>query len=55
MKFEFEDQRIDKVEGIDPRDVVILNKPTSISRIKFVIPNKFKNMGCKTLLFQVLT
>ena len=55
MKFEFEDQRIDKVERIDPRDLVILNKPTLISHIKFVVPNLFKDMGFKTFLFQVLT
>lgn len=54
MKFEFEDQMIDKVEKIGPRDLVILNNPTWISHIKFVIPNEFKDMGCKTLLFLVI-
>ena len=41
----FEDQMINEVEKIDERDLlVILNKPTLISHIEFVIPDEFKDV-----------
>ena len=45
IKIAFEDQRIIRVEKIDQRDLlVILNKPTLISHIEFVIPDEFKDV-----------
>ena len=41
----FEDQMINEVEKIDERDLlVILNKPTPISHIEFVILDEFKEL-----------
>ena len=51
-KFAFEDQRINEVEKIDQRDLlVILNKPCLISQIEFVIPGQLKDMKIKVILF----
>ena len=51
-KIAFEDQRISEVEKINQRDLfVILNKPSLISHIEFVIPNEFKDVKIKTYLF----
>ena len=51
-KIAFEDQRVNKIEKIDQRDLlVILNKPTLISHIEFVIPDEFKHIKIKAFLF----
>lgn len=43
------------VEKIDQKDLLMnSNKPTLISRIKFVVPDKFKDVGNKTFLFLLL-
>ena len=48
----FEDQMINEVEKIDERDLlVILNKPTPISHIEFVIPDEFKDVKIKAFQF----
>ena len=39
------------MEKIDPRDLVISNKPSLISHIEFVIPNQFKDVKVKAILF----
>ena len=44
IQITFEDQRINAVEKIDQRDLVILNKPNLISHIEFIIPNQFKDV-----------
>ena len=52
IKIAFEDQRIIRVEKIDKRDLlVILNKPTLISHIEFVIPDEFKDVKINIFLF----
>ena len=52
QKIAFEDQRISEVEKINQRDLfVILNKPSLISHIEFVIPDEFKDMKIKAFLF----
>ena len=51
IQIAFEDQRINAVEKIDQRDFVILNKPNLISHIEFVIPDQFKDVKIKTILF----
>ena len=52
-KIAFEDRRIDEVEKKkNQRDLlVMLNKPTLIAQIGFVIPNEFKDVGIKAFLF----
>ena len=51
-KIVFEDQMINEVEKIDQSDLlVILNKPTLISHIEFVIPDEFKDVKIKVFLF----
>ena len=43
------------VEKTGQKDLLVnSNKPTLISRIEFVIPDKFKDVGNKTFLFLVL-
>ena len=55
-KIEFEDQRFNKVEKIDQRDLfMISNKQISIEHIEFVILDEFMVMGSKIFLFLVLT
>ena len=52
IKIAFEDQRIIRVEKIDQMDLlVILNKPTLISHIEFVIPDEFKDVKINIFLF----
>ena len=52
IKIAFEDQRIIIVEKIDQMDLlVILNKPTLISHIEFVIPDEFKDVKINIFLF----
>ena len=47
----FQDKRINEVEKLDQRDLLmILNKPTLILHIDFVILDEFKNMKIKTFL-----
>ena len=42
----FQDKRINEVEKLDQRDLLmILNKPTLILHIDFVILDEFKNMN----------
>ena len=51
-KFAFEDQRINEVEKIDQRDLLVIsNKPCLISQIEFVIPGQLKDMKIKVILF----
>ena len=52
-KIAFEDRRIDEVEKKkNHRDLLMmLNKPTLIEQIGFVIPNEFKDVGIKVFLF----
>ena len=53
-KIAFEDRRIDEVEKKkkNQRDILMmLNKPTLIEQIGFVIPNEFKDVGIKVFLF----
>ena len=53
-KIAFEDRRIDEVEKKkkNQRDLLMmLNKPTLIEQIGFVIPNEFKDVGIKVFLF----
>ena len=48
----FENQRTNEVEKIDQRDfLMILNNPSLILYIEFVIPDKFKNVKIKAFLF----
>ena len=47
----FKDQRINAVEKIDQRDLVMSNKPSLISHIEFVIPDEFKDVKIKAILF----
>ena len=55
-KIAFEDQRINKVEKIDQRDLLVIsNKSTSIPHIGFVIPNESKDVGGNAFMFLVLT
>ena len=51
-KFAFEDQRINEVEKIDQRDLLVIsNKPCLILQIEFVIPGQLKDMKIKVILF----
>ena len=51
-KFAFEDHRINEVEKIDQRDLLVIsNKPCLISQIEFVIPGQLKDMKIKVILF----
>ena len=47
----FEDQRVNEVEKIDQRDLVISNKPSLISHVKVVIPNEFNDVKIKAFMF----
>ena len=47
IQITFKDQRINAVEKIDQRDLVISNKPSLISHIEFVIPDEFKDVKIK--------
>ena len=51
IQIAFKDQRINAEEKIDQRDLVISNKPSLISHIKFVIPDEFKDVKIKAILF----
>ena len=52
-KIAFEVQRINEVEKIDQRDLLMIpSKPTLISHIEFVTPDEFKDLGIK---FFILT
>nr|POF21674.1 hypothetical protein CFP56_26335 [Quercus suber] len=51
IQIAFKDQRINAVEKIDQRDLVISNKPSLISHIEFVIPNEYKDVKIKAILF----
>ena len=51
IQITFEDQRINAVEKIDQRDLVILNKPNLISHIEFIIPDQLKDVKIKAILF----
>ena len=43
------------IEKTGQKDLLVnSNKPTLISHIEFVIPDKFKDVGNKTFLFLVL-
>ena len=50
-KIAFEVQRINEVENIDQRDLLmILSKPTLISHIEVVTPDEFKDVGIKVFI-----
>ena len=51
IQIAFKDQRINAEEKIDQRDLVISNKPSLISHIEFVIPDEFKDVKIKPILF----
>ena len=51
IQISFKDQRINAVEKIDQRDLVMSNKPSLISHIEFVIPDEFKDVKIKVILF----
>ena len=51
IQIAFKDQRINAEEKIDQRDLVISNKPSLISHIEFVIPDEFKDVKIKAILF----
>ena len=51
IQITFKDQRINAVEKIDQRDLVISNKPSLISHIEFVIPDEFKDVKIKAIPF----
>ena len=52
IQIAFEDLRINKVEKIDQRDLLmILNKRSLILQIEFVILGEFKDVKIKTFLF----
>ena len=51
IQITFKDQRINAAEKIDQRDLVISNKPSLISHIEFVIPDEFKDVKIKPILF----
>ena len=51
IQIAFKDQRINAEEKIDQRDLVISNKPSLISHIEFVIPEEFKDVKIKPILF----
>ena len=52
-KIAFEVQRINEVEKIDQRDLLMIpSKPTLISHIEVVTPDEFKDLGIK---FFILT
>ena len=51
IQIAFKDQRINAEEKIDQTDLVISNKPSLISHIKFVIPDEFKDVKIKAILF----
>ena len=51
-KIAFEDKRINEVEKINQRDLLVIsNKPRLILHIEFVIPDKFKDVKIKVYLF----
>jgi len=48
----FEDQRTNEVEKMDQRDLLVIsNKHSLISHVKFVIPDEFKDVKIKAFLF----
>ena len=51
IQIAFKDQRINAEEKIDQRDLVISNKPSLISHNEFVIPDEFKDVKIKPILF----
>ena len=51
IQITFKDQRINAMEKIDQRDLVISNKPSLISHIEFVIPDEFKDVKIKAIPF----
>ena len=52
IQIAYEDLRINKVEKIDQRDLLmILNKRSLILQIEFVILGEFKDVKIKTFLF----
>ena len=52
IQIAFEDQRINEVERIDQRDILVIsNKPSLILPIEFVIPGEFKDVKIKAFLF----
>ena len=52
IQIAFEDQRINEVEKIDQRDLLVIsNKPSLISHIEFVILDEFKDVKIKIFLF----
>ena len=51
IQIALKDQRINAEEKIDQRDLVISNKPSLISHIEFVIPEEFKDVKIKPILF----
>ena len=52
IQIAFEDQRINEVERIDQRDILVIsNKPSLILPIEFVIPSEFKDVKIKAFLF----
>ena len=54
-KIAFKVQRKNQVEKTNQKDLFMKsNKCTLISRIEFLIPDKFKDMGNKTFLFLLL-
>ena len=55
-KIAFEDQRINELEKIDQRDLLVFtSKSTSIPHIDFVIPDESKDVGSNAFMFLVLT
>ena len=51
IQIALKDQRINAEEKIDQRDLVISNKPSLISHNEFVIPDEFKDVKIKPILF----
>ena len=52
IQITFEDQRINEVEKINQRDLLVIsNKPSLISSIEFVIPCEFKDVKIKVFPF----
>ena len=50
-KIAFEVQRINEVEKIDQRDLLMIpSKPTLISHIEVVTPDEFKDVGIKVFI-----